>query len=118
MLVIFAILVLGDAARRPFSGPEPFGLMMIAMAAIAAATNLLCVRLLKPLKSEDVNVKAAETFSANDFVPNAGVVVAGLLVMWTNSFWPDVAVGVIVALVALKGGLEILESSAKPSRDV
>ena len=92
--------------------------MMIAMAAIAAATNLLCLRLLKPLKSEDVNVKAAETFSANDFVANAGVVVAGLLVMWTNSFWPDVAVGVIVALVALKGGLEILESSAKPSRDV
>jgi len=57
---------------------------------------------------------AAETFSANDFIANAGIVVAGLLVMWTNSFWPDVAVGVIVALVALKGGFEILESSTQP----
>lgn len=113
MLILFAVLVLADAARRPFSGPEPFGMMMVAMAAIAAAVNLICLKLIKPLESQDVNMKAAETFSGNDFIANAGIVVAGLLVMWTNSFWPDVAVGVLVALVALKGGLEILRDVDK-----
>lgn len=117
MLIVFAVLVLADAARRPFMGAEPLGLTMIVMAAIAAAVNLLCLRLLKPLQSEDVNMKAAETFSANDFVANAGVVVAGLLVTWTNSFWPDVVVGVIVAFVALRGGLEILGEARKSSEN-
>lgn len=113
MLVGFAVLVLVDAARRPFMGAEPLGVTMIIMAAVAAAVNLLCLRLLKPLESQDVNMKAAETFSANDFVANAGIVVAGLLVTWTGSFWPDVAVGVLVALVAGRGGLEILEDARK-----
>jgi cobalt-zinc-cadmium efflux system protein len=113
MLIVFAVLVLADAARRPFMGPEPLGMTMVVMAAVAAAVNLLCLRLIKPLESQDVNMKAAETFSANDFVANAGIVVAGVLVMWTNSFWPDVAVGVVVALVALKGGLEILKDAGR-----
>ena len=103
------------ASFAPFTrmGPEPLGMTMVVMAAVAAAVNLLCLRLIKPLESQDVNMKAAETFSANDFVANAGIVVAGVLVMWTNSFWPDVAVGVVVALVALKGGLEILKDAGR-----
>lgn len=116
MLIAFAVLVLIDAARRPFMGAEPLGVTMIIMAAVAAAVNLLCLRLLKPLESQDVNMKAAETFSANDFVANAGIVVAGLLVTWTGSFWPDVAVGVVVALVAGKGGFEILKDAAAESK--
>lgn len=81
---------------------------MIVMATVAAAVNLLCLKLLKPLQSQDVNMKVAETFSANDFIANAVIVAAGVLVTWTNSFWPDVAVGVVVAIVAGRGGLEIL----------
>ena len=61
-------------------------------------------------------MKAAETFSGNDFIANAGIVVEGLLVMGTNSFWPDVAVGILVALVALKGGFDILSDTAKDGK--
>ena len=103
MLIIFAVAVLLDTVRRPFFAPEPIGATMIVMAAFAAVINLICLFLLKPLKTDDVNLQAAQTFSANDFVSNGGIVVAGALVWWTGSWIPDVVVGLVVALVALFG---------------
>jgi cobalt-zinc-cadmium efflux system protein len=117
MLLIFAVAVLIDAMRRPFFGPEPIGLAMIVMAAFAAVVNLICLWLLKPLKTGDVNLRAAQTFSINDFYSNGGIVVAGALVWWTGSWIPDVAVGLVVALVAIGGAREILHDARKEGKD-
>lgn len=115
MLVVFAAGVLVDAVRRPFFGPEPIGATMITMAGLAAVVNLICLWLLKPLKTDDVNLRAAQTFSANDFFSNGGIVVAGALVLWTGSWMPDVIVGLAVAVVAVHGGFEILRDAGQES---
>jgi len=115
MLVIFAIGVLFDALRRPFFGHEPAGVTMMAMATFAAVVNLICLRLLKPLKTDDVNLRAAQTFSVNDFFSNGGILIAGALVMWTGSWIPDVVVGLVVAAVAVFGGFEILRDAKRES---
>ena len=72
MLLIFAGGVVLDAIRRYFEGSEPAGAMMMTMAVIAAVVNLLSLYLLKKLQSKDVNLRAATTFSMNDFVANGG----------------------------------------------
>ncbi len=115
MLVVFAIGVLVDALRRPFFGPEPVGVTMMAMATFAAVVNLICLWLLKPLKTDDVNLRAAQTFSVNDFFSNGGILIAGALVMWTGSWIPDVVVGLVVAAVAVFGGFEILRDAKRES---
>lgn len=61
---------------------------MMVMAVIAATVNALCVWLLKRIRETDVNVRAATTFSTNVFVPNAGVLIGGGLVIWTGQAWP------------------------------
>lgn len=115
MLVIFAIGVLLDALRRPFFAPEPVGMTMMAMATFAAVVNLICLWLLKPLKTDDVNLRAAQTFSVNDFFSNGGILIAGALVMWTGSWIPDVVVGLVVAAVAVFGSVEILRDAKRES---
>jgi cation diffusion facilitator family transporter len=115
MLVVFAIGVLVDALRRPFFGPEPVGVTMMAMATFAAVVNLICLWLLKPLKTDDVNLRAAQTFSVNDFFSNGGILIAGALVMWTGSWIPDVVVGLVVAAVAVFGAVEILRDAKRES---
>ena len=72
--------------------------------------NLWCLALLRRIRSGDINLKAAETFSFNDFISNGGVIVAGALVLWLGSSWPDLVVGALIATVALKGGVEILKN--------
>ena len=111
LLLIFAAGVLFDAGRRYFTGSEPIGLTMIGMAIIAAIVNGICLWLLKRLRDPDVNLRAATTFSFNDFVSNGGIIIAGGIVMWTGQNWPDLVLGVAVAGIAIKGGIEILKDA-------
>lgn len=116
MLLIFAVGVLLDVGRRWIYGAEPVGWTMMALALVAAAVNLACLLLLRRVQSQDVNMRAAETFSLNDFASNGGILVAGALVMWLGRSWPDLIVGIAVAMIAAKGGVEILRDAAKAAR--
>ena len=119
MLLVLAIAVMVDAVRRVVVGAEPVSIVMVAMSIVAAGINLWCLRLLHRLQLTDVNLRAAHTFSVNDFISNIGVVVAAGLVAWTGRFWPDVVVGLAIAVVVGKGGIDILRDarrSAQPTR--
>lgn len=111
LLLVFAAGVLFDAGRRYFTGSEPIGPTMIGMAIVAAIVNGLCLWLLKRLREPDVNLRAATTFSFNDFISNGGIVVAGGIVIWTGQNWPDLVLGVAVACIAIKGGITILKNA-------
>lgn len=119
MLLLFAVAILVDVGRRYLQGSEPIGATMMIMSAIAAVVNYICLRLLQRLEKPDVNLRAATTFSFNDFVSNGGILVAGALVLWLGSNLPDLLVGLATAGIAIKGGIEILgdarseENSAK-----
>ncbi|MDP3801989.1 cation transporter [Brevundimonas sp.] len=113
LLLIFAAGVIADVVRRWLTGAEPLGPTMMVMAVVAAGVNLWCLLLLKRIKVDDVNMRAAETFSFNDFISNGGILVAGGLVLWLGRSWPDLVVGALVALIAAKGGFEILEDARK-----
>ena len=110
MLLLFACFVLVDVVLRWLGDAEPVGLTMMVLALVAAGINLWCLVLLRRVRSDDVNMQAAETFSFNDFISNGGVLVAGGLVLWTGSPWPDLVAGALIALVAVVGGIGILRS--------
>jgi cation diffusion facilitator family transporter len=111
MLLIFAGGVIADAVRRFVEGSEPGGIMMMAMAAVAAIVNLICLRLLNKMSEKDVNLRAATTFSFNDFISNGGIIIAAIIVMVTGANWPDLVVGIAVAGIALYGGVDILRDA-------
>jgi len=111
MLLLFAGGILLDVGRRYFQGSEPIGPTMMVMSAIAGVVNYVCLRLLQKLKQPDVNLRAAATFSFNDFISNGGILIAGALVLWLGTNWPDLLVGLAIALIAIKGGIEILRDA-------
>ena len=62
-------------------------------------------------------MRASWIFTANDVIANMGVIAAGLLVMWLDSFWPDLIIGSLIALVVLAGARRIIaESRAAQAR--
>ncbi|WP_426266011.1 cation transporter [Sphingomonas sp. LHG3443-2] len=111
LLLIFAVGVLVDAGRRYVAGSDPIGTTMMIMAVIAAGVNLWCLILLKRVRQPDVNMRAATTFSFNDFISNGGILVGGGLVLWLGQNWPDLVVAVGIAVIAFKGGIEILHDA-------
>lgn len=117
MLLLFSGMVIADAVRRFIEGPEPAGLLMMAMAAVAAVVNFICLRLLNRLKDKDVNLRAAVTFSVNDFIANGGIILAGVIVLLTGANWPDLVVGIAVAGIALYGAIDILKDTHADKHD-
>ena len=111
MLLVFAAGVIADAVRRFLEGSEPGGFMMLAMAAVAAVVNLICLRMLQRTEDKDVSMRAATTFSFNDFIANGGIIIAGIVVLITGANWPDLVVGIAVACIALYGGVQILRDT-------
>ena len=111
-LLLFAAGILVDAVRRYLGGSEPLGATILILGAIGAIVNGLCLWLLMRLRQKDVNLRAATTFSFNDFASNGGIFVAGGLVMWTGSNLPDLIVGAVVAIIAVFGGIEILRDAS------
>jgi cobalt-zinc-cadmium efflux system protein len=112
MLLIFSAGVIFDAYRRFVEGSDPGGILMMAMAFIAGMVNLYCLRLLQKMENKDVNMRAATTFSFNDFISNGGIIM-----MLTGTNWPDLVVGIAVACIALYGGIEILRDAHMDSHD-
>lgn len=111
MLFVFGLGVLFEAGRRFFTGSEPVGTTMMLVAVIAAIVNLVCLILLKRLRQDDVNLRAATTFSFNDFMSNGGILLGGALVLWTGQNWPDLIVAAGVAAIAIIGSIDILRDA-------
>jgi len=116
MLLLLSAGVLVDVARRFISGAEPISSIMITMTAVAATMNIICLGLLRRLRRGDVNLRAAWTFSINDLFANLGVLVAGILVAALHYSWPDWVVGFAIAVIAAKGGVEILLDAQRTRR--
>ena len=111
MLLVFSAGVIFDAYRRFVEGSDPGGMLMMAMAFVAGLVNLYCLRLLQKVENKDVNMRAATTFSFNDFISNGGIIIAGIVVLITGANWPDLVVGIAVACIALYGGVQILRDT-------
>lgn len=108
MLLVLSAAVLLDVMRRFIWGAEPLGGIMIAMTLVAGVVNIISLRLLQRFRHGDVNLRAAWTFSVNDLIANLGLLVAGILVTSLGHAWPDLLLGLAIAVVAAKGGIGIL----------
>ena len=106
--LVLALGALAEVVRRIVGDatPEPIGMMGIALLALAA--NVACLVLIARHREGGVHMKASYIFSANDVVANLGVIVAGVLVVWTGSAWPDWIIGLVIGAVVLTGAVRIL----------
>ncbi len=91
--------------------PEPVGLAIMAVAAVALIANLTCLMLLQRHRGEDVNMRSVWLCSRNDVIGNLAVIVSGAAVWLTGNFWPDLIVAALLATVFLHTSYEVLRES-------
>jgi Co/Zn/Cd efflux system component len=110
--ILLATIGFSEVIRR-FVGIEkmPDFKTMIVVSIFALIANAVCLFLLQKGKSKEAHMQASMIFTSNDVIINLGVIVAGGLVFWTNSIYPDLIVGIIVFLIVGQGALRILKLS-------
>ena len=113
VLLVLGLGVLLEVGRRVFQGAEPLSGWMIGTACLSLVVNLTVLRLLAPLKSGEVHLRATWIFTRADVVANVGVIVAGILVLVLASPYPDYVIGTLIGLYVIKEALEILSDARK-----
>ncbi len=98
-----------EVVRRLVGGSEPEAPLMMSIALLAFAANVACLALLSRHRRGGVHMRASWIFSTNDVLANLGVILAGALVAWTGSNYPDLVIGTIISLLVLNGARRILQ---------
>lgn len=109
--ITLAIIGFVEVVRR-FFGVEalPDFTTMIVVSAFALVANGICLVLLQKSKSkEEAHMKASMIFTSNDVIINLGVIIAALMVSWSNSNKPDLIIGTIVFILVIQGATRILK---------
>lgn len=107
--IILALGALGEVVRRLVLGSEPVSTLMMSFGLVALVANVTCLLLIAKSRDSGAHMKASWIFSANDVIANLGVILAGGLVAWTGSRYPDLVIGLIIGLIVLNGARRILQ---------
>jgi len=110
--VLMGLAALYQVIEKWLWGSQPLSGLMMGVGMLALLANVVCVVLISRYRHGDVHLRASYIFSKNDVIANLGVILAGLLVAALNNRWPDLVIGLLIALVVLRGGGQILRESS------
>lgn len=118
LLLLGAVALIFYEAIERFFQPQPLaGQTVTIIAALGIVVNGLTAFLFFRDKDDDVNVRGAYLHMAADAVVSFGVVIGGLLISFTQWFWIDAALGVVISIVILWSTWSLLRESLRLALD-
>lgn len=112
-LAVMALGILGFAIWRAVVGLPPQGVVITRLGLFGAATNLVAALLLIRYREGDANVRSVWLCTRNDLIQCLAVAATGGAVLATGSRWPDLAVGILLALVFLGSASQIVQQARR-----
>ena len=95
--------------------PAPLALSITGGGALIV--NLACALILNRYRQHSGSMtKAAFLYARNDVLANVAIIIAGLITIFVPSAWPDLIVGLGIALMNIGAAKEVFESAAKERR--
>ncbi|ANG61049.1 cation transporter [Marinobacterium aestuarii] len=110
-MAAFGIWILGTALWHLYSGTLPDASTMGVVGALALVTNLAVAWLLWAYRDGDSNMRSVWLCTRNDAIGNVAVLLAALGVFGTQTAWPDLAVGTLMAALALSSAWQVTRSA-------
>jgi cation diffusion facilitator family transporter len=111
LIMAAGLFVLGQVIYRIAFPTLPIFEAMGVISLLALAANGACLALLWKHREEDINMTSVWECSRNDIASNVAVVVAAGGVWLTRSGWPDLLIGLVLALLFLRSATRVLGSA-------
>jgi Co/Zn/Cd efflux system component len=116
MILCAALAVGAQIGWRLLHPDVPVVATMGAASVLNLAANALCLWLLHPYRSGDVNMSSAWECSRNDVLEGVAVILATVAVWLLGSGWPDVVVAAALLVIFLRSALRVLGSASRALR--
>jgi len=110
-ILLLGVGVFYQLGWKVMTGVPPVTPIMFGFGAAALAANVGCLLLLWRFRSDDVNMASTFECSRNDVIANVGVLVAAVGVTASNSIWPDVVVGLLIAVIFVRSAVHVLSEA-------
>ncbi|GEO02619.1 cobalt transporter [Adhaeribacter aerolatus] len=118
ILLMVAVGAIGWEAINRFGQVQPLnGKWITLVSLVGILINTLTALLFLKDKDHDLNVKGAYLHMAADALVSLGVVISGLVIMYTNWYWIDSVVSLLIILVIIAGTWGLLKESLRLSLD-
>ena len=103
ILVLVSAYIFYEAYHRFVSPPEVRGGLMLIVAAIGLAANVVGISVLRSAGSRNLNVKSAFLHMLSDTLSSLGVIAAGAIILLTGRTIADPIISIIIGLLILRG---------------
>lgn len=114
MFLMIACGAIGwDAFRRLLDPPEVASVTVMVVAAIGVLINTVSAWLFVKGSKEDLNLRGAFLHLAADAAVSVGVVLAGLVILYTGWNWLDPVTSLLITVVIVIGTWGLLRESLK-----
>ena len=111
IMTAFGTGLLIEVGMKLAGGLVPVAKTMGMIGVLALGANVVCLALLWGRRADDVNMRSAWTCSLNDVAGNLGVLAAGAGVALTGHAWPDVVVGLLIALLFMTSAMRVIRDA-------
>ena len=116
MFLLVAVGAIGWEAIQRLLHPEPVaGVTVMVVAAVGIVVNGLTAVLFASGRKHDLNIRGAYLHMVADAAVSGGVVVAGLIILFTGWTWLDAATSLAISAVIIWGSWSLLRDSTAMS---
>lgn len=118
MVLLVSIGAIAYEAIHRFLKPEPVqGTTIAVIAGIGIIINASTALLFMRDKEKDMNIKSAYLHLMSDAIVSLGLVVGGIIILYTHWFWIDSVLSIVIAVVILLSTWRLLKDSLRLSLD-
>jgi Co/Zn/Cd efflux system component len=116
LILAAGLFVLGQVIYGVLHPGVPVFELMGVVSLMSLAANGVCLGLLWKHRAEDVNMSSVWECSRNDIASNVSVFIAAGLVWLTQSGWPDLLVGLALAVLFLRSAIRVIAGARSELR--
>jgi len=111
VLVIISLYLFYEAILR-FQNPEPIkGVLMVVVAAVGLAANIIGTLLLKRDAKNNINIRSSYLHLLTDAVSSVAIILGGFAILLWNIYWIDPLLTILIAVYITRESFKILSEA-------
>jgi cobalt-zinc-cadmium efflux system protein len=111
LLLFISFYIFYEAYHRLVEPREIKGLFMLGVAVIGLLANGVGILILRKSALKNLNVKSAFFHVVGDTISSGGVILGGLVIIYTGWYMIDSLIGIFIGLLILRGAYGLVKES-------
>jgi cobalt-zinc-cadmium efflux system protein len=111
LLLAISLYIFYEAYHRLMNPSEIKGVFMLIVAAIGLAANGAGIAILRRSAFRNVNVRSVLFHLMGDTISSAGVIIGGIVIIYTGWYIVDPLIGILIGALILSGAYSLVRES-------